>query len=127
MRPKTYFLRPDVAIPLGFALLREIWNQKVGGWAGRRHKELGIMPGIGSRDGWVGRPVWGTCPSVLITLDELIPARGQRWCPGGALSCPQHAPCGSLRQPPAPSFCCPILLQVVGRPDAYVMPAAAAK
>lgn len=28
MRPKTYFLRPDVAIPLGFALLREIWNQK---------------------------------------------------------------------------------------------------
>lgn len=30
MRPKTYFLRPDVAIPLGFALLREIWQQKVG-------------------------------------------------------------------------------------------------
>jgi geranylgeranyl reductase family protein len=29
MRPKTYFLRPDVAIPLGFALLREIWQQKV--------------------------------------------------------------------------------------------------
>lgn len=30
MRPKTYFLRPDVALPLGFALLREIWQQKVG-------------------------------------------------------------------------------------------------
>lgn len=29
MRPKTYFLRPDVALPLGFALLREIWQQKV--------------------------------------------------------------------------------------------------
>jgi menaquinone-9 beta-reductase len=29
MRPKTYFLRPDVAIPLGFALMREIWAQKV--------------------------------------------------------------------------------------------------
>jgi hypothetical protein len=31
MRPKTYFLRPDVAIPLGFALLRELWQQKVVG------------------------------------------------------------------------------------------------
>ena len=31
MRPKTYFLRPDVAIPLGFALLREFWAQKVSG------------------------------------------------------------------------------------------------
>jgi menaquinone-9 beta-reductase len=31
MRPKTYFLRPDVAIPLGFALLRELWAQKVMG------------------------------------------------------------------------------------------------
>lgn len=29
MRPKTYFLRPDVAIPLGVALVRELWNQKV--------------------------------------------------------------------------------------------------
>ncbi|PSC69140.1 CMF receptor CMFR1 [Micractinium conductrix] len=29
MRPKTYFLRPDVAIPLGFALVRELWNQKI--------------------------------------------------------------------------------------------------
>ena len=29
MRPKTYFLRPDVAVPLGFALVRELWNQKV--------------------------------------------------------------------------------------------------
>ena len=29
MRPKTYFLRPDVALPLGFALLRELWQQKV--------------------------------------------------------------------------------------------------
>ena len=36
MRPKTYFLRPDVAIPLGFALLREIWHQKVGWAAGTR-------------------------------------------------------------------------------------------
>lgn len=31
MQPKTYFLRPDVAIPLGFALLRELWAQKVVG------------------------------------------------------------------------------------------------
>lgn len=30
MRPKTYFLRPDVAVPLGFALLRELWHQKAG-------------------------------------------------------------------------------------------------
>lgn len=29
MRPKTYFLRPDVAIPLGCALLREFWQQAV--------------------------------------------------------------------------------------------------
>ena len=29
MRPKSYFLRPDVALPLGVALLRELWNQKV--------------------------------------------------------------------------------------------------
>ena len=31
MRPKSYFLRPDVALPLGFAVVREIWNQKVVG------------------------------------------------------------------------------------------------
>lgn len=31
MRPKTYFLRPDVAIPLGFALVRELVNQYVMG------------------------------------------------------------------------------------------------
>ena len=30
-RPKTYFLRPDVALPLGFALVREIFNQKIMG------------------------------------------------------------------------------------------------
>ena len=29
MRPKTYFLRPDVALPMGFAVLRELWAQKV--------------------------------------------------------------------------------------------------
>lgn len=29
MRPKTYFLRPDVAVPLAIALVREIWAQKV--------------------------------------------------------------------------------------------------
>ena len=29
MRPKTYFLRPDVALPMGFALLRELWAQRV--------------------------------------------------------------------------------------------------
>ena len=29
MRPKTYFLRPDVAVPLGFALVRELFNQYV--------------------------------------------------------------------------------------------------
>lgn len=28
MRPKSYFLRPDVALPLGFAVLREAINQK---------------------------------------------------------------------------------------------------
>jgi len=31
MRPKTYFLRPDVALPLGFAVVREFWNQKIRG------------------------------------------------------------------------------------------------
>ena len=31
MRPKTYFLRPDVAIPMGLALVRELWAQKVQG------------------------------------------------------------------------------------------------
>lgn len=29
MRPKTYFLRPDVALPLGLAIVRELWNQYV--------------------------------------------------------------------------------------------------
>lgn len=29
MRPKTYFLRPDVALPMGIALLRELWAQRV--------------------------------------------------------------------------------------------------
>ncbi|KAL3161158.1 hypothetical protein ABBQ38_009529 [Trebouxia sp. C0009 RCD-2024] len=31
MRPKSYFLRPDVALPLGFAVVREFWNQKIAG------------------------------------------------------------------------------------------------
>lgn len=31
MRPKSYFLRPDVALPLGIALVRELWNQKIAG------------------------------------------------------------------------------------------------
>ncbi|KAK9809673.1 hypothetical protein WJX73_003046 [Symbiochloris irregularis] len=31
MRPKSYFLRPDVAVPLGFAVLRELWHQKLMG------------------------------------------------------------------------------------------------
>ena len=31
MRPKSYFLRPDVAIPLGFAVLREFWHQRIRG------------------------------------------------------------------------------------------------
>lgn len=31
MRPKTYFLRPDVALQMGFAVLREVWAQKVMG------------------------------------------------------------------------------------------------
>lgn len=31
MRPKSYFLRPDVALPLGFAVVREFWNQKIVG------------------------------------------------------------------------------------------------
>lgn len=39
MRPKTYFLRPDVAIPLGFALIRELWQQKVKG-----RKDMYVMP-----------------------------------------------------------------------------------
>lgn len=33
MRPKTYFLRPDVAVSLGFAVVREFWNQKIRGRA----------------------------------------------------------------------------------------------
>ena len=31
LRPKSYFLRPDVAIPLGLAVVREMWNQKIVG------------------------------------------------------------------------------------------------
>ena len=31
MRPKSYFLRPDVAVSLGFAVIREFWNQHVVG------------------------------------------------------------------------------------------------
>lgn len=31
MRPKTYFLRPDVAIPLAAAVVREFWQQKIVG------------------------------------------------------------------------------------------------
>eukprot|EP00891_Asterochloris_glomerata_P007795 jgi/Astpho2/7795/Aster-06086 len=31
MRPKSYFLRPDVAVSLGFAVVREFWNQHVVG------------------------------------------------------------------------------------------------
>jgi hypothetical protein len=31
MRPKSYFLRPDVALPLGFAVVREFWSQKIMG------------------------------------------------------------------------------------------------
>lgn len=38
MRPKTYFLRPDVALPLGFALVREFWNQKVCPFYRRPHQ-----------------------------------------------------------------------------------------
>lgn len=29
MRPKTYFLRPDVAIPLGFAIVKEFVDQYI--------------------------------------------------------------------------------------------------
>lgn len=29
MRPKTYFFRPDVAVPLAFAIGREFWNQYI--------------------------------------------------------------------------------------------------
>lgn len=29
MRPKSYFLRPDVAFPLGLAVVRELINQKI--------------------------------------------------------------------------------------------------
>lgn len=29
MQPKTYFLRPDVALQLGFAIAREVFEQKV--------------------------------------------------------------------------------------------------
>lgn len=31
MRPKSYFLRPDVALPMGLAIIREVWAQKVMG------------------------------------------------------------------------------------------------
>ena len=31
MRPKTYFLRPDVALQMSVAILREVWGQKVMG------------------------------------------------------------------------------------------------
>jgi menaquinone-9 beta-reductase len=29
MQPKTYFLRPDVALQLGVAIAREVFEQKV--------------------------------------------------------------------------------------------------
>ena len=45
MRPKTYFLRPDVAIPLGFALLRELWAQKVAGRPDRYVMPAGVANG----------------------------------------------------------------------------------
>lgn len=31
MRPKTFFLRPDIAINLGIAITRELWDQYVMG------------------------------------------------------------------------------------------------
>ena len=31
MRPKSYFLRPDVALSMGVAVLREFWAQKIMG------------------------------------------------------------------------------------------------
>lgn len=31
MRPKTYFLRPDVALQMSVAILREVWAQKIMG------------------------------------------------------------------------------------------------
>jgi hypothetical protein len=33
MQPKTYFLRPDVALQLGVAIVREVFEQKVLGKA----------------------------------------------------------------------------------------------
>ena len=67
MRPKTYFLRPDVATPLGFALLREIWNQKVGGWVAGRLGSTQLASGEHSYPRQLGRLAWGACACVLIT------------------------------------------------------------
>ena len=122
MRPKTYFLRPDVAIPLGFALLREIWNQKVGGWLGARAARSWRAGSIRIPGSWAG--LRGGRAHVCSSQPG---QRRQWWRPGCALSCPSACPCGSLRQLPASLTCRAILLQVVGRPDAYVMPAATAK
>lgn len=38
MQPKTYFLRPHVALPLGVAILREFFAQKVLGSRPDRYK-----------------------------------------------------------------------------------------
>jgi hypothetical protein len=51
MRPKTYFLRPDVAIPLGFALMREIWLQKVG-HGGRPFLLSPLSQALRAWEGW---------------------------------------------------------------------------
>lgn len=65
-RPKTYFLQPNVAIPLGFALLREIWNQKVTG----RQGGGGAVGGVGGREGGGAVGVLGS-PQLSQGLLEL--------------------------------------------------------
>lgn len=98
MRPKTYFLRPDVAIPLGFALVREIWNQKVGGHSRAAALRRGVweclcVAPLHSELGHAGTPL----PAGRRLHDESAFAwRLSRW------------------------------LQVMKRPSAYVMPPEAA-
>ena len=48
MQPKTYFLRPDVALQLGFAVARELFEQKVLGKEDR-YKMLPAPPAGASK------------------------------------------------------------------------------
>lgn len=127
MRPKTYFLRPDVAIPLGFALVRELWNQKVGrgaraGWGARG---CGHPPGGALvHEPWQQRQQTARCARAPAAACRLRAATVGRAAPGR-----QRLPRMVGRHSSWTDRClpAPLRLQVMGRPSAYVMPPEASK